>query len=338
MRQFFFGLFLIFVSCGLAIPPLASAAIFPDQIAKWQKGPVEAAPVPDQKIWAEYGFQESEQTTYSDGTRKFAASAWRFADTTGAFAAFEYSRPAGAQPASPEVTDTAAETSSDRWAVVGNYFFLFAGYKPAAEEMNHIVATVPKYSHAAMPPLREHLPAGAVLNSERYILGPESLTRFAPAIPSSTAAFHYSSEAMVAKYPPQSGHEATLVVFSFPAMEMARKQLAQFEAIPGALVKRTGPLIAVVLNGAANGTGSNEAEKLLSLVKYQAQITVPEHVPTAKDNPINLFWNVFLLCLVLAGFCVVSGVMVGGIMYLFRRSGHSGDGTDMISLRISGRP
>jgi hypothetical protein len=235
------------------------------------------------------------------------------------------------------VTDTAAETNSDRWAVVGNYLFLFAGYKPAAEEMNHIVATVPKYSHAAMPPLREHIPAGAVLNSEHYILGPESLNRFAPSIPSSTAAFHYSSEAMVAKYQ-QGGHESTLVVFSFPAMEMARKQLAQFEAIPGALVKRTGPLIALVLNGAASGTGSNEAEKLLSLVKYQAQITVPEHVPTPKDNPVNLFWNVFLLCLVLAGFCVVSGVMVGGMMFLFRRSGHSGDGDDMISLRISGRP
>ena len=322
---------------GLALPSLASAGIFPDQIAKWQKGAAQAAPVPDQKIWDEYGFQESEQTSYSDGARKFAATAWRFADTTGAFAAFEYARPAAAQPTSPEVTDTAAETSSDRWAVVGNYLFLFAGYKPAPEEMNHIVATVPKYSHAAMPPLREHIPSGAVLNSEHYILGPESLNHFAPPIPSSAAAFHYSSEAMIAKYQ-QGGHESTLVVFNFPAMEMARKQLSQFEAIPGALVKRTGPLIAVVLNGAAGGTGSNEAEKLLSRVKYQAQITVPEHVPTPKDNPINLFWNVFLLCLVLAGFCVVSGVMVGGMMFLFRRSGHSGDGDDMISLRISGRP
>jgi len=30
--------------------------------------------------------------------------------------------------------------------------------------------------------------------------------------------------------------------------------------------------------------------------------------------------------------------MVGGMMFLFRRSGHSGEGDDMISLRISGRP
>src|SRR5579862_7956050 len=144
MRQFSSGFFLICATFGLALPSLASAAVFPDQIAKWQKGAAQAAPVPDQKIWDEYGFQESEQTTYSDGARKFSASAWRFADTTGAFAAFEYSRPAAAQPTSPEVTDTAAETSSDRWAVVGNYLFLFEGYKPAPEEMNHIVATVPK--------------------------------------------------------------------------------------------------------------------------------------------------------------------------------------------------
>src|SRR5215471_7715925 len=103
MRHFSSGFFLIFVACGLGMASQSSAAIFPDQIAKWQKGPADTAPVPDQKIWAEYGLQESEQTTYSDGARKWAATAWRFADTTGAFAAFDYSRPAGAQPTSPEV-------------------------------------------------------------------------------------------------------------------------------------------------------------------------------------------------------------------------------------------
>ena len=328
MRQFLLPLL-----SALLAPTLAHAAIFPDTIAKWQKGAVTAAPVPDQKIWTEYGLQDSEATTYSDGGRNFAASAWRFGDTTGAYAAFVYSRPKGAAATSPLVTDTAAETGSDRWALVGNYLFQFAGYKPAPEEMNHIVATVPKYTHAAMPPIREHVPAGAVLNSERYILGPESLAKFAPVIPSTTAAFHFSSEALVVRYA-QAGRETTLVIFNFPAMEMARKQLAQFEAIPAALVKRSGPLVAVVLNGA----GSNDAEKLLAQVKYQAQITVAEHVPTPRDNPVNLFWNVILLCLVLTGFCLVSGVLVGGLMYILRRSGNSGDGDDMISLRISGRP
>ena len=317
----------------LLVPALAYPAIFPDTIAKWQKGPVLSAAVPDQKIWTEYGLQESESTTYTEGTRRFSASAWRFSDTTGAFAAFEYSRPAAAQPTSPQVTDTAAETASDRWALVGNYLFLFVGYKPAAEEMNHIVATVPRYNHAAMPPIREYVPSGAVLNSERYILGPASLAKFAPSVPLSVAAFHYSSEAIVVHYP-QGGKDTTLVIFSFPAMEMARKQLPLFEAIPGALVKRSGPLVALALNGA----GSNAAEELLSKVRYQALITVPERVPTPKDNPINLFWNLLILCLVVAGFCLVSGVLVGGLMYLLRRSGASGDGDDMISLRISGRP
>ena len=117
-------------------------------------------------------------------------------------------------------------------------------------------------------------------------------------------------------------------------MEMARRQLPLFEAIPGALVKRSGPLVAVALKG----VGSNDAERLLSQVRYQAQVTVPEHVPTPKDNPVNLFWNLIILCLVLAGFCLVSGVLVGGIMYLFRRTGSSGEGDDMVSLRLSGRP
>ena len=50
------------------------------------------------------------------------------------------------------------------------------------------------------------------------------------------------------------------------------------------------------------------------------------------------FLNIFILCLVLAGFCVVSGLVVGGIRILFRRAGASGEGDNMISLHLSGRP
>ncbi len=259
--------------------------------------------------------------------QSYSISAYRFTDATGAFAAFDQVRPADAKPVS--VTGLGVETATDEVVAVGNYLFVFKGYKPKADELNHVVGTVPRYAQSPLPTLPKYLPAGAEPNSERYITGPDSLARFAPAIPPSTAAFHFNAEGELAKY-----KQATLIVFSYPTMEMARDRVAHFQQIPGAMVKRTGPLLAVALDA----KNPDEAERLLSQIKYEAEVTVPEHVPTLKDNPANLFLNIFILCLVLAGFCVVSGLVVGGVRILFRRAGASGEGDNMISLHLSGRP
>jgi hypothetical protein len=114
---------------------------------------------------------------------------------------------------------------------------------------------------------------------------------------------------------------------------MARDRYPQFQKVPGAIVKRSGPLVAIALNSAS----PDDAERLLAQVKYQAEVTLPQHVPTPKDNPVNLFWNIFILCCVLAVFCVMSGLVVGGVRVLFRRAGATGEGDQMISLHLSGR-
>jgi hypothetical protein len=99
------------------------------------------------------------------------------------------------------------------------------------------------------------------------------------------------------------------------------------------VAKRTGPLVAIALHPAS----PNEAERLLSQVKYQAQVTVNEPPPTLKNNPANLFLNIMILCAILIALCLVSGLVFGGIRHLFRRSGSSGEGDEMISLHLSGR-
>jgi len=309
----------------------AYGAILPDTIGDWQKGAVSAAPAPDQKVWQEYGLQDSETAEYAAGATRYSISAWRFADATGAFAAWNQIRPADAKPVTG--SPLAVETLTDETVAVGNYLFVFKGYKPKPEELNHVVGTVPRYAPSPLPSLPKYMPAGAHPNSERYITGPDSLARFVPAIPPSTAAFHFNAEAEVAKFG-TPGKETTLVVFSYPTMEMARDRAPHFQELTGAIVKRSGPLVAVALNAG----NPDEAERLLSRIKYQAEVTVPEHVPTPKDNPANLFLNIFILCLVLAGFCVVSGLVVGGLRILLRRAGASGEGDNMISLHLSGRP
>src|SRR5581483_2501480 len=99
------------------------------------------------------------------------------------------------------------------------------------------------------PTLQKYLPPGADPNSQRYITGPESLAHFAPSIPPSTAAFHFNAEGELARYGPP-GKQTTVVVFDYPTMEMARDRVTHFQQIPGGVAKRTGPLVAMVLNAA----------------------------------------------------------------------------------------
>ncbi|HYA18046.1 MAG TPA: DUF6599 family protein [Bryobacteraceae bacterium] len=312
------------------IPVQATPAILPDTIGAWQKGTPSAAPAANPKVWQEYGLQDSETAPYSANGTKYEISAWRFADATGSWSAFTELVPKDARPL--QVTDRGAETAADEYVIVGNYLFAFKGYKPKPEELNHVVGTAPHYAQSPLPTLPKYLPADAEPNTVRYITGPASLAEFAPSIPPSTAAFHFESEAALAQYRVKGGM-ATVLVFSFPTMEMARHQLPAFQAVPGAIVKRTGPLVALTLNS----PNPDDSERLLSQVKFQAEITVPEHVPTLKDNPANLFLNIIILCGVLAALCVVSGLVVGGLRMTLRRAGASGEGDSVISLHLSGR-
>lgn len=182
----------------LLIPSLAFSTMLPETIGAWQRGAPATATVPDPQVWAEYGLEASETAPYEANGQKYAISAYRFADATGALAAFDEAVPKDAQPI--HVTDQGAVTAKDEYVIVGNYLFVFSGYKPKPEELNHVIGEAPRYQQSPLPTLPKYLPAGAIPDSQRYIVGPESLARFAPSIPAGTAAFHFSSEAALAKY------------------------------------------------------------------------------------------------------------------------------------------
>jgi hypothetical protein len=313
------------------LPLAATAAILPDTIGSWKRGEPGPAVAPDQKVWLEYGVRDGEAAPYSDGGHSFFMTAWRFADATGAMAAFDELKPADATPA--PLMGLAAQNASEQVVAAGNYLFIFRDYRIKPEELSHVVATVPKYEHSPLPTLPKYLPAGALPNSDRYIVGPGSLARFLPGIPPSAVGFHFSAEGSLAKYGSRD-HPTTVVLFQYPTMEMARNRYSDLQKLPGAVAKRTGPLVALALNAPQ----ADEAERLLSQVRYEATVTVPERpLPNHQDNAGTLLLNIFLLCLILAAFCVVSGIVVGGLRILLRRGGPLGDGEDMISLRLSER-
>ena len=125
------------------------------------------------------------------------------------------------------MSDSGVATASDEVVAVGNYLFVFKGYKPNPEELNHVVGTAPRYSQSPLPTLPKYLPEGVALNSERYITGPESLARFLFDGPGA-AAFHFNAEAELARYPGKQGKETRLILFNYPTMEMARDRIAHF--------------------------------------------------------------------------------------------------------------
>jgi hypothetical protein len=72
-------------------------------------------------------------------------------------------------------------------------------------------------------------------------------------------------------------------------------------------------------------------------VKYQAAVTVPEKPAGPQLNAGQLLLNAFLFCLIALGFCILSGLLVGGAMMLLRRSSPVGEEGDMVSLHLSGK-
>ena len=73
------------------------------------------------------------------------------------------------------------------------------------------------------------------------------------------------------------------------------------------MVKRSGPLVAVILAP----PDPDAAERLLGQVRYQADVTRDEYVPTRRDNIGNLVINAFILIGILLAFSLVSGLGVG---------------------------
>lgn len=309
----------------LLLPLLASAAILPDTIGPYHRTAVSQPTLSDRPVWDEYGLKAAETGTYENAGEKFTATAYRLQDPTGALAAFQWQRPADAVS-----TNLAAETKTELINVYGNYLLVFRDYKPPQDILNSLYAGLQNVDNTSLPVLASYLPAeGLVANSERYVTGPDALQRFLPAVPPSVAAFRFGAEAQVGKYHGSKG-DATLAVFNYPTPQIAMQQVAEFQKVPGAAVKRAGPMIAVVLSP----PDPDWAEHLLGQIRYQAEITRDEYVPTQRDNPGNLLYNAFMLIGILLALAILSGVFFGAIRGFRRHVSKGAEPDAMITLHI----
>ncbi len=322
---------LLFGLLGLALP--GHSGTLPGVIGPWKLGSSKPLDVgADRPLWDEYGLQDAAQGTYQNGAKTLGVRAWRLSDSTASLGAFEFLRPANARHSSPELeelTPLAALTPSGALVTLGNYVLEFAGAVPEPDAIANMFRSLPRFEHSMLPTFTSYLPSARLPNSERYIGGPVALRKFLPGVDPSMAGFHLGGEAAVGDYAPG----LKLALFSYPTPSIARNREAEFAKIPGAVVKRSGPLVAFVLHP----SDGNAAENLLAQVRYQAVVTTGEKPATPRDNPGNLLLNVFYLIVILMGFCLASGLLFGLFRMLFRRSGPSGDGEEILALHLGGR-
>jgi hypothetical protein len=218
---------------------------------------------------------------------------------------------------------------------VGNYLVLCQGKCP--KNLADLAdAGLPHVSHGSLPSLGAYFPAKNLLwHSERYILGPVGLMANAPEIPASAVLFDFGTEGQLARYRTSRGPVA-LAVFSFATPAIARQQLPEFQKIQGAAAKRTGPLVVIAIGA------SPANSQLLTGINYQGVVAENERPPVRPlelkpESAGQMVLAILSLAGLLLGFCLLSGLAVGGSLRLARRFGYSAAEGSLITLHLDGK-
>lgn len=327
LRSLSAGAFRALLPAFLLIP--LQAAIWPTQFGAYQRVSDKPVSPSDPALMSEYGFEAGEQASYKSDHGTFTATAWRLQDSTAAMAVFQWMRPPDAKP-SP-ISKLAAKSDKGLLFATGNYVFEFSGYTPTPEQLNEFYGILPRMVNASLPVISTYLPLDNLIpNSERYILGPVSLQRFDPNIPPSVAAFHFGAEAQLGRYHTAKG-DFSLAIFDYPTPGIARDRAAAFEKLPAAVVKRAGPMVAVVFSP----PDPDAAERVLAQVDYKVSISFNARpVPKVDRDVGTMLLNIFALAGIILAICTGAGIAFGGIRVLRTKLGHKELEDPMIVLHL----
>jgi hypothetical protein len=323
----------VFVVAGIAfgLPALACAASLPDAIGTYQRTGTSSPALTDQGLWNEYALKGSESGTYGSGDTQFTVTIYRLEDSTSALGAFDWLRPKDARDS--DLSDLAAETAKSALVADGNYLVSFEGHKPSRAELLPVLDGLRDVDSTPLPTLRGFFPSdGLVANSERYVIGPAGLAQFDPVIPPSVAAFHLGAEAQIGTFHSRKG-DMKLALFNYPNAQIAIQLEPEFRKLAGAVVKRSGPLIAVVVGP----PDADAAERLLAQVRYEAQVTLHEPPPPTINQFASMMVNIFILTGILLVFCLIAGLFVGGFRVFLLRGRKGQAEPPMILLNLEQR-
>jgi hypothetical protein len=316
-------------------PALAGAELLPEALGEFERKSLEAHQPAEPDVFREFGFEQAEKARYATpGGASVDITAYRFADDTGAFSAFQWKQPAHARAV--EFGERALKNGDRTLIHFGNYLVEMEGAQPLDDNVELMLAYLPRVRMTPDPPLIAHVPDdGLIENSQRHILGPVALEKLAPEVPPSVAAFRFGTEAQFARYRSPAG-ELRLVLFSYPSPQIARGQFDEFTKLQSGLSRRVRSIVAFV----ASPPSPDEAERLLAKVQYAMEVTLtPQEQVNRHDNLGNLILDIVLLCAVLIALMIVGGVLVAGARIMAGRYAPGSifathEGSDMTRLDI----
>jgi hypothetical protein len=243
--------------------------ILPDSLGDFNsvsRAKISAIPV-DFELLNEYGLRIADHLAYvnSEG-RRMVSEAFQFGSSEGAHAAFLYLRPVGAV-ASPlsEYSSVAGLFGQTSAALAGgvtvvarnNYVFRFRNSAPSSIELRAMLDRLPGLDPTK--PSSGECCRYFVESSERILLGPVSLAKFAARVPPGAAGFRLGVRGRVARFEAPSG-AMTKIVFEYASRAVADERFHALRALNGARAKIVNRRVAVIFDAANVG----EADELLA--------------------------------------------------------------------------
>lgn len=325
---FLLALWLFQVTLIAPNPVPGSTDLLPQQFAGWQAGEVhkyaqsklEELSGADAPILREYGIWGAERKQYARGGRQITVEALRMRDVSAAYGAFTlYRRPDWRAEAAG--TFHYATGGGDTVVLRNSFCLRITGSELDRQQLADLVGALPTHDQETLPQIREYLPEKGVQRASlKYVLGPLAAQRMIPQIAPEMLAFDYGAEVQTAAYQLPGQPEMTLLLAMYPTPQVATvRAKALATQHPPILFRRTGPLISLVLGAPSQA----EADLLLNGVRYEMDVVwnqpVPKVPPPTAGDVARMVLAIMKLAGILLCFCVLSGVLFGGLRILGHR-------------------
>jgi len=289
---------------------------------------------PDRELLNEYGLRTVDSLEYvNPAGRRMGAEAYQFEASEGAYAAYLYLHPVGAV-GSPlaQYSEVAGVFGQTRAVLAGsvtvvarnNYVFRFHGSAPSNRAMERMLDRLPGLDPSE--PRMVNCCRYFVESSERILLGPVSLAKFAPRVPSAVAAFRLGVEGRVARFETPAG-PMSKIVFEYASPAVAQERFNAFRTLPGARSRLVNRRVGVIFDA----PNLEEADELLADIAFDGtaerssisfDLSLMTHAPMTFDDAMASTFVAYVL---------------GGLIAVLRffRRGREGIPDRTIALRIA---
>jgi hypothetical protein len=274
----------------------------------------------DPAIEREYGVQTLEHRTYQLASARADVVVEPAADTSAAYGLLTYYRTESMAP--EKGIQLALSGPEGALMVRGRNFIRFRrpkGSRLSDDQFRALLIFVggTRPSLEALANLPRPLPAeGRIPGTEKYLLGPEATRRVLPSFRVEQIGFGEGAEVQLAEYQSGKGRAAVMAI-AYPTPQIARIRFAAMTASfginkehgPGALYgRRQGSFVLLVLNADSSAT----ATKLIDQFWVAQQLSWNERYPGRKSftlQVVELVLANIMLSFILAGFCVLGGIL-----------------------------